>query len=162
MPCASARGRAIGAAQGRRGGRRDPRGSRGRVGVPHIEGTLEAVKFVTEPHKKKPSNRNLAQEIVRGKLDEETIADAVEVLIKALTDADKDQWAYCSGCRKKVPIPGIDAMTRVKALAELQALGWGRPKADEDEKRTGFILNRIIVKPSDNEGFVKPGEDNGV
>ena len=97
---------------------------------------------------KKASNRNLAQEIVRGKLDEETIADAVEVLIKALTEADKDQWAYCPQCHKKVPVAGIDAMTRVKALAELQALGWGRPKPDEDEKRTGFVLNRTIVQPN--------------
>lgn len=107
---------------------------------------------MTDQHKpKKPSNRNLAQEIVRGKLDEETIKQAVEELIQILLYAEKDLWAYCPQCRKKVPVPQIDAKTKIDALRQLQELGWGRPRADEDEKRVGFTLSRVIVRPEIEE-----------
>ena len=97
---------------------------------------------------KKTSSRNLAQEIVRGKLDEETITEAVEALIQILLYAEKNQWGYCPKCRGKVEVPGIDARTRIEALRELQSLGWGKPKPDEDDRKAGFVLNRIIVEPS--------------
>jgi hypothetical protein len=55
----------------------------------------------------KKSDRNLAQQVVRGKLDEETIQQAVDELIQILLYADKNQWTFCPQCRKKVPVPGI-------------------------------------------------------
>src|SRR5262249_36741546 len=81
------------------GGGSPPRGrATGALGVPYIPGPLEAVNIVS-----KVSSRNLAQEVVKRKLDEETIQQAVEELIQALLYAEKDLWAYCGGCRKKVP-----------------------------------------------------------
>lgn len=101
--------------------------------------------------KKPRSNRNLAQQIVQRKLDEEKIEAAVDVLQETLTGAERTVWVACPHCKRKHEVTPIDALTRIKALEQLQNLGWGRPKPDEDERKQGFVLNRIIVEPAMSE-----------
>lgn len=99
----------------------------------------------------KPQGRNLAQKVVQDLITEEEWKEAVESLWAIATQGTKPDWVYCPGCRKKILADRVDLRARADALKHLQEMGYGRPKA-EDEERQGLIVHRTIVQPGGENG----------
>lgn len=94
-----------------------------------------------------PKGRNLAQKVVQDLITEEEWKEAVESLWQIATQGTKPDWVWCQHCKRKIQADRVDLRARSDAMAKLQEMGFGRPKA-EDEERQGMVVNRTIVAPS--------------
>ncbi len=95
---------------------------------------------------KPTSGRNVAQESVRELISREEWDAWARATWEIATSGTKPEWAECPKCQRKVKLDRVDLMARVNAGKELQAMGYGKPK-DDDERSRGFELRRVIVVP---------------
>ena len=94
----------------------------------------------------KSQGRNVAQESVRELLSREAWDEWAAATWEIATSGTKPEYSPCPKCGVKVRLERVDLMARVNAGRELQAMGYGKPK-DDDEKLRGFELKRVVVVP---------------
>lgn len=89
--------------------------------------------------------RNLAQKVVRDLITEEEWKEAVESMWQIATSGTKPDWVRCPNCQRKVQADRVDLRARTDALKGLQEMGFGRPRADEEDREPLLVNRRIIV-----------------
>jgi hypothetical protein len=97
------------------------------------------------PKPRSAQGRNLAQKVVRDLITEEEWKDAVESLWRIATLGTQPEWVMCKNCGRKTQMERTDLRARTDALARLQEMGYGKPKADEDDRPPLTVHRKIIV-----------------